>query len=187
MISSKQLSYWLLLLAGVLLSSYLLFAQHKDAHAVKQDSRYPDLIMEDVVGTRMDSNGFPKSRLYTPKVMRFSSKEILDFVKPHLIFYSQTEAPWHLYALHGQSKENFTTLLFWDNVKLQQTPTNKPDVIITTSTLTVYPKKDLAITDQPVTLTSGQSNAQALGVRANLKTEEVELLSKARGVYAPKS
>ncbi|CAN5309119.1 hypothetical protein BH10PSE19_BH10PSE19_16650 [soil metagenome] len=119
--------------------------------------------------------------------MRFTSKDSINFEKPHVVFYNREEAPWHLYAMHGQSKEAFTTLLFWDDVKLQQTPVDKPEVTITTSTLTVYPKKDLAITDQPATLITGQNTAMSVGVRANLKTEEVELLSKARGYYAPKT
>lgn len=187
MINIKQVSYWSLLMVGVLFSSYLLLAKPKNVHIAKLDSQHPDLILEDVIGTRMDSNGAPKTRLFTPKLMRYSRKDIIDFVKPHLVFFNEAEAPWHLYALHGQSQENFTTLLFWDDVKLQQTPVNKPEITVITSTLTVYPKKDLAITKQPATLITGQNRADAIGVRANFKTEEVELLSKARGYYTPQN
>ncbi|CAN5309153.1 hypothetical protein BH10PSE19_BH10PSE19_16660 [soil metagenome] len=65
--SFKQTPYLLLLFIAVLFSSWLLVTKHKNSRPIAQDSRYPDLIMEDVIATRMDASGFPKSRLFTPK------------------------------------------------------------------------------------------------------------------------
>ena len=58
-------------------------------------------------------------------------------------------------------------------------------ITLTTPALNVWPKKDYAETDQPVTVVSDGLRLDAVGMKAYIDDQRVEFLSQVRGRYEP--
>lgn len=147
---------------------------------------YADGFMEEVIATRMKPNGTPDSTLYSPKLVHFSQNNSTRMTSPHFVITPQRGEPWYVYANHGTSSDGAKTLYLWGDVKLHQMkgPFNKESTVLTTS-LTVYPKKNTAYTNQPVTLIQHNTLIKGKGLKADFKTSTIELLSQSSGVYDP--
>ena len=73
-----------------------------------------------------------------------------------------------------------------DHVKIQQLNTTQHlATTLLTQFLTLYPKQNVAITDAPVTIEQPGLKINAKGLRADLNSGNIELLSNARGHYDP--
>ena len=127
--------------------------------------------------------------IYTAKSMSQKWSIILKtilLIFPHRICYfdDQNHVPWIITADNGQSQAGVSQVHLWGNVKLLQPPArNSHNMTMTTSSLIIFPEKQLAQTDQPVVITEPGTVINGVGLRANLNTGEIQLLSQARGVY----
>lgn len=186
MLSYKRALLGILLLSATSLSLWLIF--HTDIQQKRQNediSSHPIAFAENVAITRIDKNGKLQSQLYSPKMTQYPDNTT-QFVDPHFIAYGRAEQPWKVTAKHGKAYDGVAKITLWDNVTIQQNagPSNHP-ITITTSAITVYPKQQLAETDQPVTFMQPGITIYSVGIRAYLEEGRVELLSKARGQYDP--
>jgi lipopolysaccharide export system protein LptC len=57
---------------------------------------------------------------------------------------------------------------------------------LATEHLQVFPKQDLAMSQDPVTVTRADSILQGTGLRADMKAHRIQLLSQVKGRYAPR-
>jgi len=72
-----------------------------------------------------------------------------------------------------------------DQVKVERLTEGKDDTLeIHTEALKVVPAEEYAETDQPVTIVTALGVTQAVGMQANLKQQQLELLAQVRGEYA---
>ena len=147
---------------------------------------YADGFMENVVAMRMNTEGLPESTLYSPKLTHFAQNNSTRLTAPHFTILPNKGNAWNISAEHGVSTDGIKTLYLWGNVKMHQIkgPFNK-DVTLLTSSITIYPEQNTAVTDQPVTLLQDSNVLNAIGLKTNFKTSTIELLSQSRGVYDP--
>ncbi len=171
---------------AVVASLYLTPSMQASNMEIVNEPTYADGFMEDVIAMRMNTDGLPKSTLYSPKLIHFSQNNSTRLTTPHFVILPASGNPWDIYANHGISYDGVKTLYLWGDVKLHQQkgPDNKETTILTSS-MTVYPGKNTAKTDQPVQLIQDDSVIHAKGLKTNFKTSTIELLSESRGVYDP--
>lgn len=182
----KQKLTTITLLAATLLSSWLYFNLTKTLRpiATTQPQRM-NAFAENVTATRFDQNGNLIDQLRAEKLKHYTD-DSSDFIKPHLVIYSETAKPWEVDADHGHANNGIKEIELQDSVRLHQSADkNRHEVTITTSAAKIYPEKDYAETDQSVLLQQPGVTLQSVGVRAYLKQGRVELLSKAQGQYEP--
>lgn len=144
-----------------------------------------DMFMVNVIYTKMDENGRPKNQFFSPKVIHYPYHNSSKFVSPHFIIASKpTEKPWDITAKHGLSEGGLKTVQLWDDVKVHQTAgANNQENTMTTTQLTIYPKRHYAETNQAVTITQPGSVIKGIGLKATLDKGIVELLSHPHGIY----
>jgi len=149
-------------------------------------SNHPDSFMTNATYTKMNADGQLAAELFTPRAVHYPQNSTTHITTPKVIIYSQGLMPWHVSADYGKSIDGTKTILLWDHVKLHRDkgPHNQ-FMTMTTTKATLYPKRRLAITHQPVTIIQPGTVIKAVGLKANLNKGTIVLLSKAHAVYVP--
>ena len=104
--------------------------------------------------------------------------------KPHINMYREN-SPWVVDAERGRITSGENVIVLEDNVSVGSVDTDENSITLTTSKLTIYPDRKMAITDQEVSINSESGTITALGMEADLKKEKIKLLAKVRGTHDP--
>tara|TARA_B100000989_G_scaffold298988_1_gene291699 strand:+ start:8200 stop:8796 length:597 start_codon:yes stop_codon:yes gene_type:complete len=183
--SKYLISFGLLLL--LIYTIWLLKQTSMNQFAPKaEDTSHPDAFAEQVVATHIDKQGKLHSQLISPRIVHYPDHDSSVASNPHVILYNDKDGknPWHVTALNGKTIDGDTQIILWDNVKIHEPPgNNNDDMTMTTSYLEVYPDKDFAKTDKPVTFSETGVVVKSVGMKAYINEKRVELLSRAQGVY----
>lgn len=115
---------------------------------------------------------------------RASDLDYTLIVQPQISLYGETDDPWHLHADMGQSNADGDRIELWDNVHAWQ-DTHAGRSELTTPELVIFPARQFAETDKAVKMRSPQGVTDAVGMRADLERDAIELLSQVRGTYEP--
>ena len=175
----------LLLLAGM--TQWLL--NLNDARvASARKTHQPDYTMENFTIDSMDETGKPRQRLQSAFMAHYPDDDSTEFTKPHITLFRTDEAPWEIYGARGWVSGKRDVMELRGDVLIENPQTPAASRLrMVTQDLRVQTTEQTAATDRPVTITSQTSVTHATGMRAQLKEGRLQLLSKVRGVYAPKA
>ena len=148
----------------------------------------PDAWMENVAALIMDKNGKPKLKIETPKMIHYVVNDSAYLTTPHLTLYRKSPIPWDINAKNAKTTQGIDHILFWGNVTIHHPADGmNPATLIKTLTLTVHPNKQIAETNDIITLIQPDLIVNATGMHADMNTGDIKLLSQARGEYVPHS
>ncbi len=151
---------------------------------VTVNNNSPDAFMEDVVALIMDKQGKPHMKIVTPKLVHYPEKDTTQLTSPELTLYRNSLEPWFIKSRFATATDGTDYIHFWDNVTIHHAADeNNAATFIKTTTLTVFPNKKLAETNQLITLIQPNLLVKSLGMKANMNTGDIKLLSEARGEY----
>ncbi|MEO5703093.1 MAG: LPS export ABC transporter periplasmic protein LptC [Gammaproteobacteria bacterium] len=175
----------LLLLAG--LTQWLLNLNDARSPPVR-NTHDPDYTMENFTITSMGSTGKPQQRLQSTYMAHYPDDDSSEFTKPHITVFREEDAPWEIYGERGWVSGGREHILLRGDALIEnpQAPAERR-LRMVTQDLHVFADEEYVETDRPVTITSQTSVTHSTGLRAQLKEGRVQLLSKVRGTYAPKS
>lgn len=147
-----------------------------------------DAFAIDIEATQFNVLGQKRGEIQTPKLVHFTDGDSSLLTTPHVILYSQNnKAPWVISSRTGKTFDGTKKIDLIDNVVIHQPQgSQNTDTTITTSLLHIFPKAQLANTDQLVTLIQPGIKITSMGMNAYLDQKRVTLLSQARGLYDPK-
>lgn len=169
----------------VLANNWLSNRQQRKRQAAVTAARVPDYFLRDFTATTMDTQGKPAQRLTAQLMDHYSDDNSMLLTAPQLTLYQRHGTPWQLDAARGRITGNGREVLLSDGVHMAHG--NGPDrLTLTTDHLRVRPRRHYAETDAPVTVATPQGKVQAVGLRADLASGQLQLLAKVRGDYAPK-
>lgn len=177
----------MLAIVGVSVSTSFWTYNTSAQSVIKADSQ-PDAFMEEVISVVMDKQGKPKLKIVTPKMIHYPDKDTTRLSEPQLTLYRKSPKPWYITSKFANATQGIEHLNFWDDVIIHH-PADKtnPATVIKTATLTVFPNKQTAETDDAITLEQPHLMIQATGMRADMNVGNIKLLSQSRGIYAPGS
>lgn len=145
----------------------------------------PDQFMNGAIFNRMDMTGKLQDQFTAVHLVHYIQNNATYFSKPNLLVFNNNQPPWHItadngYAIHGDSVINID-----QNVRIEQAANqSRAHTLIKTSKLTIYPDKKLATSDQFVTGIQPGATITAVGLRADMLHNTVNLLSQVHGYYA---
>lgn len=153
-----------------------------------KNTSLPDAFMEEVVSIIMDKQGKPKLMIVTPKMVHFADHDTTHLTTPQLTIYRKSPKPWYITSKYAKATQGIEHLNFWDDVIIHH-PADEanPATLIKTATLTVYPNKQTAETEDVITLIQPHLTIKATGMQADMNIGNIKLLSQSRGTYAPDS
>jgi lipopolysaccharide export system protein LptC len=177
----------LLLLAGL---SYglLRWVESSRQEFGPAESQAPVLVVEQFRAVRMSEIGVPEYVVEAPRLKQLPNKLGTQMEQPVLDWYQadgQTRE-WRLQAEGGWIAHDQKTIrLEGAVVMLRTVASGKPPVEVTTRDILIHPAARYAETAAPIRAVTPGGHFQAVGVRAYLDREQLELLSEVRGYYEP--
>lgn len=187
----KNISTLSLFILAIILSAWSIFMTNRShSHfSLNNAVDQPDAFMEEVTSVIFNNRGKLALTLSSPKMFHYADNDSMTIVKPHVTFFrTASEEKWTINSDSAKTSQGITQILFSGNVVIHH-PQDKNDSATTmqTATLTIFPDKNRAETDQAVTITQPDTLIHAVGMLANLNTGTIKLLSQARGEYVPNS
>lgn len=146
----------------------------------------PDAYMEDVNAVFMDKFGKPKLKIATPKLTHFQTNDTTNFDSPQLTIYRKSPAPWYVSSHYAKATHGIDNVDFREDVTIHHPgDQHMPATIIKAPTLIVHPNNETAETNEPIELIQPNLVVKAVGMRANMNSGAIKLLSQAKGEYVP--
>ncbi|MCB1826909.1 MAG: LPS export ABC transporter periplasmic protein LptC, partial [Coxiellaceae bacterium] len=177
----KTLWFSLILLLGAGLSIFLMIAREHQTEKTKPTGGV-NAFMVQAKYVDYDKDGALHSQLEANQMKHYVKQDTSLFTKPKILIYTEDRTPWYITSDYGKSQNGTKKVLLYSNVTLYQPPKpNHPETTITTSELTVYPKRSFAETDKKVKIKRPGTVIHGKGIEANLKTGIVRLLTQSRG------
>ena len=178
--NKKRLAINSLITIAFVILIALLFKQNQYQRTVTKNT--VDSITTNVTYHEYDSNGKLNSTIKSPKVTHYPYDNHSHFTQPRMTFFNANGTQWHVRSDYGNSYNNIIKL--WHHVVLHQPGSlNHPETSITTSELTFYPHRSLAITHQHAKLIQPGTVLQGDGVIINTKLGTAKILQHSRGRY----
>lgn len=151
------------------------------------NSGHPDAFIKQVTITRTNELGRIAYVFYSPSMFHFSQNDRTTFVQPHLTMNITNQQPWQAYANQGEALNGSASIELEGNVRLMQAASYQhPPTSITTTKITLYPKEQIATTDQFISAIQPNIMINSIGMRLNLPKHTINLLSQVHGYYVPK-
>jgi lipopolysaccharide export system protein LptC len=149
-------------------------------------SQEPVLIIERFRAVRLNVAGLRESIIEAPRLAQLPNNLGTRIEQPVLDWYQpdgQTRE-WRLQAEQGWVAADQQSVRLEGEVKMVRTAdSGKPPMTITTRDVLVRPDERYAETAAPTRAVTPHGEFRAVGVRAWLDQERLELLSEVRGVY----
>lgn len=184
--SSLQKIYeWLPLLPllALLLATYWLYQQVRPLPPkVDSSQRHdPDIIIHDFSALTLDQYGAPRFRLAASQLMHYPDDDSTHLQAPRLSSLYPDRPPVYTSALRGEISSGGDEIFLREKVKIVRASDNtQGERVFTTEYLHIIPERDLAQTDQAVTIMDAHNTMHAVGMRFDNKTRVVQLLTQVR-------
>ena len=152
------------------------------------DSQAPVLTVEQFRAVRLNLAGVREYVLEAPRLRQLPGQGGIQIDQPVLDWYQpdgQTHE-WRLRADQGWIAANYQILRLDGAVVMDRAAASgKPPVTVTTHDVSVHRTDRYAETAAPVRAVTPNGEFRAVGARAWLDQERLELLSEVRGFYVP--
>jgi len=143
----------------------------------------PDYVVDQLLATRMDTEGKIKNTLRTVKLLHFPDDDTTELEGPRFISYAKG-APLTITSKSGLVSSNGENVYFRDNVRVVRAPDGeKSELVLDTEYLHVLPDDNIAKTDRAVTVTDANMVIRAVGMEMNNETRVLKLNAQVRGAY----
>ena len=153
-----------------------------------QNADLPLLYMERFSATRMNAQGVRQYNLTSPYLVQLPGKEGTLVTTPHITTYQSDGRThnWLLDAERGRITSDNSIINLENKVLVKRAEASgKLPLLIASRDVVVRPHENIIESSQPVRLESSNGVLQAIGFKAYLNSEQVELLSNVRGKFKP--
>jgi lipopolysaccharide export system protein LptC len=110
----------------------------------------------------------------------FSEEDVIYLSDPRVATHSGDDSPWYTRAEFAQIRQNNDLIELLEDVELRK---GDGEISIRSQRLLLTRSKNLVETELAVSLISPTSHTDAIGMRAWLKQQKVELLAKVKTIY----
>ncbi|MCV6625586.1 MAG: LPS export ABC transporter periplasmic protein LptC [Cellvibrionaceae bacterium] len=114
---------------------------------------------------------------------RSQTSDHADMELPELALYNEDQAPWYLKAEKGRSNHDGSRLRLMGNVYAWQTHPKQGRSELHTEVLVIDTKRSYVETDETVKIRTEGHDITAVGLKANLTEQSLQLLNRVRGVH----
>lgn len=173
-----------LLVLALLLTWQFGWRSETEAISATDPQQRIDWYVEGAVLTRYDEQGVRVSVTDALEITHFEGKKLSELKKPYTVGYSTEQNVDHtVSAEQALYLDDNSRLELLGKVELQLNPATEKAVAMFTPTLTYFPERELAVTDDPVEIDSSSGETRAIGMEYYIAEQRMELLSQVRGNY----
>lgn len=144
----------------------------------------PDYFVENLALTRLNNRGEAVFRLEAKRLDHYPDDDTTDFVSPTLVSLDPVKPLVTIRAERGHSSTQGLETELLDNVVLTRAATpGNPALKIETDYVLLLSEEDIARTDHPVRITSGDSFLTGVGMEFNNGSRQLDVKSRVRGTW----
>lgn len=145
----------------------------------------PDFIIDNFSATRMNPDGSQRHSIQGSKMIHYPDDNSTHVDTPRFIHYDYATAPVRVTANRALVSRNGENVFFIGDVRIvREAYADQSAMQLDTELLQVIPDRDLAKTDKPVTMTTGGSRVDSVGLEFDNRARILKLLSKVKVTYA---
>ena len=145
-----------------------------------------DFIVTKFSATTLNEQGTPRFKIAAQQMLHFPDDDSTQLDAPQLTLLSADRPSLYATASKGTISGKGDEVFLRDEVKIVRAATaTQSELVFTTSYLHVIPDRDLANTDQPVTIMDARNTINAIGMQMDNKARTVKLLAQVRSEHAP--
>jgi lipopolysaccharide export system protein LptC len=146
-----------------------------------------DYVLENFELTSLNERGEEAFSVAAPHLERDPGGKSLTLSKPQFSFPDRKEGRWLAVSDTAWIADKGVEVRLNDNVLFTGPPSPSGDrTRFETAHLKIFPKQDLALSEDSVTVTRADSILRGDGLRADMKAHRVQLLANVKGRYAPR-
>lgn len=189
MLTLKNFTISLLILFATGLTGWSILITHfSHTPVTATDPKKPDSFMEGVIATTLGKEGKPILKLISPKMIHYPENDMTTIAEPRVTVYRKSPQPWFIDADYAKASNGINSILFWSHVNIHHpSDVENPTTSLLTESLTIFPDRQMASTDEAVTFIQPDTTVHAVGMLADLNDNTIKLLSQTQGEYAPAS
>lgn len=147
-----------------------------------------DYILENFELTSLDENGKESFSVTAPRLERDPRGKSLTLTLPQFSFPDKDGDRWLATSNSAWVAEKGVEVRLIDKVEMIGPPSPLGDrTRFNTEHLQVFPKQNLAQSQDSVTVSRADSILQGTGLRADMRSHHIQLLANVKGRYAPPS
>ncbi len=147
----------------------------------------PSVSFNDIEMIINSSDGKPQYKLYAPKYWLYDDEKRSQFESPDIEIFRNNGSKVFAKSLKGNTQDDNKIINLVGDVVIRQ-PKSEDDpylLEVFTDKLTIYPKKQRATTESPVTAKRGKQKLKAIGMTLDIDTQIVHLHNNVTGYYDP--
>jgi len=146
-----------------------------------------DYVLENFELTSLNEHGTEAFSVAAPHLERDPGGKSLTLLKPQFSFPDRKEGRWLAVSDRAWIADKGVEVRLIDNVVFTGPPSPSGErTRFATAHLQVFPKQDLALSEDSVTVTRADSILRGDGLRADMKAHRISLLANVKGRYAPR-
>lgn len=146
-----------------------------------------DYVLEDFELTSLDDKGKESFSVQAPHLERDPRGKSLTMRLPQFSFPDKDGGRWLATSGSAWVAEKGVEVRLIDKVEMTGPPTSNGErTQFSTAHLQVFPKQNLAQSQDPVTIRRADSILKGTGLRADMNAKRVHLLADVKGHYAPR-
>ena len=145
----------------------------------------PDYTVTRFTTTYMDETGRPHRRLRGEHMRHYPDDDTTEITQPRIVLHRPDGPPWRVRAEEGWAGPQGTEVRLRRDVRMTRQRPTSGEMRIATPFLRVYPERDYAETDRPVTITEPRGRTEGVGMEAYLAERRLVLLNEVFSRYDP--
>lgn len=150
-------------------------------------TRRPDYWMDGVSRTLLDANGEVEAVLDATRMTHYPDDDSTALEQPRLALYNGPGSPWRVNAESGWISGDGSVVRLDGAVEIFRLDADgRRRFEILTSDVRLLPRERYAETEAPAVMTGPSTQTHAIGLRANLSRNRLQLLNRVRTVYEPR-
>jgi lipopolysaccharide export system protein LptC len=175
----------ILALTATVVFFFWLFARDEATNDLPTDAaaQPPEWYWETAEFWSFNTDGQLEQEVTASEAKYFKAEDIIYLRDPRITTHSGDQPPWYTRAERGEVREDNNIVELQEAVEIYQLDGTTR---IHTEQLALIRNKSLAETPLKVIITGESSRTEAVGMRAWLEQEKVELLAKVKSIYEPK-
>ncbi len=152
----------------------------------EQQSQEPDYYGQALNSRQYDENGTLSQTFTATESRHYPLTQLTRFSLPVVHVTDKDGEVWQVTAAEGTLSDQESLLRLLTDVKIQPaTAGSGNDLLIRTNTLSYNTRTQIAVTDDPVTITGDQADVQATGMTLDIPRQHITFNSQVNTRYVP--
>jgi lipopolysaccharide export system protein LptC len=146
--------------------------------------RDPEFYIEGFIAIRMNPDGTRRYELAGTRLTHYADKEHSVLAAPSLLYYDYKRAPVKVSSNTAEVEDGGDNVHFRGDVTISRPAFgSNPALGVATDYIHVMPDEEIGKTDEPVTMTEGNSTVRSVGLEFEKKASKIRLLSTVKAHY----